>query len=502
VEGSFALVFRDRERSHAVAARDGMGNRSAGYVLTAERFLVGPDDAALAAAGSDTELDRLRLAELFAGEELSGPGTFFAHVRALVPGELLLVGADEVRRRPLPRPEPASRLEAGTRPEELVERFAALLDAAVARRLRGCRRAAVMLSGGLDSAPLALLAARHLGGDAVTALSWRLDAAAADERRFVEATARAGGLDVEWIAGDDPQALPFAGLDRWPVNPSSPEDTAYRWLHERSYRRARELGHDLVLWGFGGDSLYAPARRWWWTLLAAEGIGPAVDQLRAVAAESGWPAALRRHVLAPLLPKARELRRRPPPWLEPAAVELLREQPRWPRDVERARRPGQADRLLALLDAEGCHFERWHARRCGVELAFPLRDAALVELCLAVDDHLLQRGDESRVLLREASRGLLPEEVRTRRGKASLRDLVDRGLAPARLRPARSLLLADEALWRGFVSAAAVERWLDADFRDDGERAALLRCLHAEVWRRRRAGESLTAVDLDATAPR
>ena len=198
--------------------------------------------------------------------------------------------------------------------------------------------------------------------------------------------------------------------------------------------------------------------------------------------------------MSPLLPKRRSLRREPAAYLTPEARRLLANRPRWPPDVERARRPRQAERLLALLDAHGANVERYYAEPFGIEVRTPLRDPDLVEFMLAVPDHLLQQGDETRPVLRAASRGLLPESVRLRRGKAGFQAVLERGLAPENLRWAPALLLDPEALWRGFVEESAVRRWLEGRLAGEWDRLGFLQCLNSELWRYRRAGGDLAAL--------
>ena len=69
-----------------------------------------------------------------------------------------------------------------------------------------------------------------------------------------------------------------------------------------------------------------------------------------------------------------------------------------------------------------------------------------------------------------------------------------RGLLPDRLRWSGPLLRSPEALWRGLVQPAAVERWVAGDVRDDSDRVGLLQCLFAELWRFTRAGGELEAL--------
>jgi asparagine synthase (glutamine-hydrolysing) len=138
--------------------------------------------------------------------------------------------------------------------------------------------------------------------------------------------------------------------------------------------------------------------------------------------------------------------------------------------------------------------ERRYAAAFGLEIRAPLRDPDLVELMLAVPDHLLAQGTETRPVLREACSGLLPESVRLRRGKAAFSAVLERGLAPENLRWAPALLERPDALWHGFVEEAAVRRWLAGDLATNADRIGLLHCLYGELWRHVRSGGDLREV--------
>lgn len=480
----------DAERDLTAIACDGMGNRYLAYSLADDRLACSPRPNDLArGASAQRRQPSVRLAEYFAYEELSGSETFFDSVRSLLPGEMIVVQAGRLRRRWLTGPRPDACIERGSW-EEYVEEFAHLLDASVRRCLRGVDRVAVLMSGGLDSTPIAAFAARHLAnrgaGTAVSALSWRLSDRQGDESALIRLVAEKVGLEVEWVECDD--ATPFSRLDEWPVHPATPEQTSFRWFHQRSYARAAARGHTVLLAGFCGDALYVHGRRWAWDLLSAEGPGRAIDRLREVAAQIGWRQTLRTHVFAPLLPRSRGLRRELPGYLTAEARQLLAARARWPRDLETARRPRQAERLLALLDAHGAEVERYYTEPFGLEQRTPLRDHALVQFMLAVPDHLLQQGSETRPVLRSAVAGLIPEEVRRRRDKGAFHDVHARGMATERLRWTKRLLLDPDALWRGYIEEAAVRSWVDSSPTDSWGKLGYLQAIFGELWRRERAG--------------
>ena len=192
--GSFAVALRDPARDLTVIASDGMGNRSPCYSSPAGgSSLRRPTPRRWSThRRSPARLCALRLAEFFAFEDLSGPATFFDGVQSLLPGEMLILEGGRSRRRWLTRPRLETRIERAHW-EDYVEEFAELLDASVRRCLVDLDRVAVLMSGGLDSTPIAALAARQLGAErspsspsspsSVTALSWRLSDPRGDEQR-------------------------------------------------------------------------------------------------------------------------------------------------------------------------------------------------------------------------------------------------------------------------------------------------------------------------------
>ena len=501
--GAFAVQLLDPARDLVAIACDGMGNRSLAYSLSANRLVCSPEAADLVETSSGAGFARptgvLRWAEYFAYEELSGDETFFESVKTLLPGEMILFSKGAARRRWLPRPRLDLRTERAHW-EDYVEEFAGLLEGSVLRCIAGLDRVAVLLSGGLDSTPIAALAARHLapsrGRAAVTALSWRMSDPQGDESAYIRQAADHSGLQVEWVDCDD--AMPFSDLPHWPVHPFDPGTDLLPLVSPAQLcprRRAGKPRHPV--WILRRCALHRRAQMGR-DLLSAQGPGPAIDRLREVAAKIGWRRTLRSHIFGPLLPRRRGLRRELAPYLTESAQRSLGSRPRWPPEVATARRPRQAERLLALLDSHGAGVERHYTEAFGLEQRTPLRDFALVQFMLSVPDHLLQQGPETRPVLRAAVAGLIPEEIRRRRDKAYLSRVHDRGMESARLKWTRDLLLDPDALWHGYIEEPCVRSWVERSPVDNWGKLGYLQAIFAELWRRQRAGipwPSAEAVD-------
>lgn len=488
--GPFAFVAWDPFRRRVVAARDALGERTLCYAHDPDRgLLVAAFDegAVLAHPAVPATPDDDTWARWFAVEPPRPGATFYAAVRELPPAGRLLVDAAGARCETWWHPPSA---DSGERRSDAdwCALFRATLEESVAACLEGTgERAGVLLSGGLDSSSVALLAARQ--GTPPLALSWVFDApelAACDERRWIADVVRRGGLEARRVVADD--AVPLAGATAELTLPDRPPGNPYRPLKQRLYAAAREAGVGVVLTGACGDLLWTGGRRGAAaSLLAAGRPLAAAGELSTAAAERRWGDLLQAAAgLAPVLPRRR---RRARPWLRPEVARRLDDAPATG-DVT-ARR---AAALTGLRAARGVSGETAWAAREGVEVRDPYRDRRMVELALALPARLLHRRGEDKVLLRRALADLLPPSVARRRGSAPLLPLFLRGVCGVERGRARRLLERGER-WRRYVR----EEWLDAtlkelsagpiDRRPRGAAAvAVWRCLAAELWEELNSG--------------
>ncbi len=497
--GSFVVVVEDRQLREVILARDPMGGRALYYSLTSSYLQVSTEQSHLLVDQRvDTSLDAESLAHYFALESPSAGRTFFRGVRQLPPGHVLRVGAEHCHLaafwRPTPAPQPIR--NAG----ELAEELRGLLREAVSCRLRSAAQPGVLLSGGLDSTPIAGLARSVLGRHRkLHTFSWIFDRhPRADERRYAQDAARRFNLTPHAVRCDD--ALPLSDLPFWPVHPTTPEQNAYRWFHQRAYEAAKKAGCDLLLSGMCGDQLYHGGD--------PHGFD---ESLRA----SSWPRALsslarqtltggfnRRHWAA-LLPWAWRLERlarwpeRRYPWLTARAQSQLGDPVAREGWAAAFPRPGQALLLLGDTNGHGFAVERHFAALAGIELAYPLRDRRIIELFLNLPSSWLVRQGETRPLLRRACADLLPASIAARQDKANFTSLVVEGVYRRNAATTRRLLFKADAIWPELVDRTYVlDAWKRQDTGQGGVVLWLAACL--ELWLERRSEENVSALPLAA----
>jgi asparagine synthase (glutamine-hydrolysing) len=326
---------------------------------------------------------------------------------------------------------------------EYAEGLRATLDQAVRRQMRSAHPIGSLLSGGLDSSSVSVLAARALGEKnrrlpAFTGVPRSgFDGAVpaghyADEARYVDAIAKAAGnIDVTYVrddAGNDTAELErfFMALEGPVRNPAS-----LGWILS-ILRLARSQGQRVLLGGLYGN--YTISWSGWSQAL------PHLQRGRLLTAYRQWQlyyrrtsysrwVALRKLFVEPLLPERlgnwADRRRRPgriAPWHDHAAI-----RPDFAAAMAvgaRAQKNGhdflyrmRADeRLRGLSQAD--YIGDWQAAEkavTGVEVRDPTADIDVVAYCFGVPPEQYLAEGIDRSLIRRAMWGLLPESVVTNR---------------------------------------------------------------------------------------
>ena len=450
--GDFAFAIWDRRRRALLCVRDRMGVRPLYYVSIPGLFAFATEIAGLLALSQvPHRLNEARVAEHLAGMASDKTSTFYLDILRLSPGHCLSVQDATVRVWPYWRLDP-ERQAGGASDQAYADELRTLLAQAVRCRLRANTPVGATLSGGLDSSAVACIARDLLrlegGGPLRTFSAIFPDLPPTDERRFIDRALQSGGLDPDRVRGDRIDAL--RDLDGRGPGLDEPDSSTIVLLYGALFDRARHRGVRVVLDGLEGDTAVSHgfayplelARTGRWIALATE--------IKAFAATQGVPASrLLYQSLSPLVP----------PWIRGIGRRVTRR--------DRARR---APVIRGDLARRVCLEERWHVRRdtwlegirtarhdhwrridspvvthavetvsrtaarFSIEPRHPFLDSRLIEFTLALPGRQKLRGGLTRVVLRAAMAGVLPEEIRWRKGKADLRPIIPHALG--RVEPA------------------------------------------------------------------
>jgi len=160
VHGMFAVAIWDSRKRKLVLARDRLGKKPLYYALRGSRVIFGSElKALLAHGGVARQLDHEALVQYLACEYVPAPGTILRGVRKLPAAHVAILDDHGFRlRRYWDVPGPS---EQRVSPVDAAGELLRLLDGAVAKRLVADVPVGVFLSGGIDSTSIAALAARH-----------------------------------------------------------------------------------------------------------------------------------------------------------------------------------------------------------------------------------------------------------------------------------------------------------------------------------------------------
>jgi len=505
--GMFAFAIWDGAARRLLLARDRLGVKPLYWAMAGDRLLFASEIKAILKSGLVAATPNVRvLSEVLATRGTAGEETMFEGVYKLLPGHRLVFEDGRVRIEkywdlPLDGPDPElERMHDGA----LIDRFRSLLQESVRLRLMSDVPLGMFLSGGIDSSAIAALMAREIDRPVDT-----FSVAFADRRfselEYARAVARAIGANAHEIVIDDRDF--FAALPRlvWhedePIaHPSSVP------LHFVSVLARQHVV--VVLTGEGSDEL-----------LAGYGKYPrAVINWRAgTVYERLVPAAVRASVAGSLVPRlpgraGRYARRSflamprnaSAMFLDNFAGMPVRQQ----RELLSATalaggdpyssslayfnevngRSGLLGRLLhtdiKTYLVELLMKQDQMSMSASIESRVPFLDHVLVEFAARLPDRLKLRGFTTKRILREALRGLLPEEILTR---PKMGFPVPFGeWTRDRWQPVvRDVLLDRRTRERGLINPAAVEQLLAA--HRDGATAggdAIWALVNLELWYR------------------
>lgn len=348
--------------------------------------------------------------------------TAWLEIRRVPPGSVVEVVSDgraQVRR----WWEPHRLLGRQRRPPgEVVELFRRLLTGAVEASHRG--RVAVLLSGGLDSAAVALAPSRRRRQQRLLHVVFPPECGC-NERDYAQACAAALDLPLEVVDGQLEPWSPEEDLAVWgscpSVLPTGIDEAALPYLAATGIDTVLD-GHDAdgVLAGHAG--VLAPlvlAGRWRRLADLGRRYGPGrlgrqlSNELLPARDRRGWMPSRRGDVRLDLLPLLRggtaarvvaATRWRPPPqaWREAQLAPVL---------------PPLADGFGDLEMLAAAH---------GLDIDHPFAERHLVEFLLGLPLHLKADPERSKWLLRDALADCLPETIRNRRGKATFDAVLQR----------------------------------------------------------------------------
>ena len=436
--GMFAFALYDSVRNTLFCARDRYGEKPFLFGAGRDFFAFASEYRALLQhPGLSLDIDEWRLlrAAHNAGTGLDGDRqTVFNDVQQLLPGEAMEVDVLSLERRIWRYWQVAPGEQRAVLDEQVVyDEFRELLIDSVRLRMRSDVPVGSCLSGGLDSSAIVCISRRLLGEDAeYHAFTGRFPGTPADEWSYASQVVDATGVHshvvepgVEGFLEELPQ---FVSANELPVGSSS------QYAQWNVFRLAKQHGVTVLLDGQGADETLGGYEQYFARYV--EALREAGDSDR-LALE--LPMIRDRYPLA-LTPPARAVRDRLPfrmrhalsnrfgigtsmlYGLRPDVARKVMGDNALPRlagfnPLASALVQDTFGRYLTTLLRYGDRNSMAHSR----EVRLPFCDHRIAEFVSRLPPHLLMGEVQTKRLLRESMRGILPEGIRTRWNKQGFR---------------------------------------------------------------------------------
>ena len=432
LNGDLSFALWDETERRLWCVRDLIGARPFFYAQSADRFYFSNTLEVLRQApGVSSKLDPQFIGDFLLQESCEDwARTVYRDIHRLPPGHTLVYSGGELCVRhytDFPVEEPLWL----KRPEEYVARFQELLEQAVRERLPR-RPCGIFLSGGLDSTSVAAVACKIAKQDRASGplRAYTIDCRPMfndEEGILASLVARSLGVDIEILSGAS--CLPYEGWEDSLLRTPEPYHDPFLLLTQRQYRQVQAHAR-VVLSGYGGDDILT-GQAWPYLtyLFRQRAFGTIVQTFGQYILKHGRIPPLRggfRTRLRRWMGRTDPLTEFPP-WLEPHFAERHNLRGRW-RELQESPKAGHPLHPIAFA---GLSSKSWasvvESEDAGwtgvpVEMRAPLLDQRLLRFLLRVPPVPWCMEKE---LLREAMRGMLPEEVRARQKTPLLGDLIE-----------------------------------------------------------------------------
>ena len=477
LEGMFGLAIWDETRRRLVLARDRAGEKPLFWTEVGHEIRFASEiQALLEFPDQPRRLNRRALRLYQALGYVPAPYTMFEGINKLPPASLLIAESGRTEIRPFWSAADAARKPSTLAPGDTTTLRDTLLRA-VKRELMSDVPLGIFTSGGLDSSLLVAAAARGIPGERIHTYAVRFTESGYDESPYAEAVTHAIA-SVHHVVTADEESLNRAleVVSRSLAEPlGDPAVLPTFLLAEAACKDVK-----VILSGEGADELFGGYPTYLGHKFADlwQRVPRPLRQATRWAVER-WPSSTGKMTLEYMLKQFLSATERP--WLERhlswlgamtiedgVSAELAGKLDRFPDDP--LNRVMWFDFLTYLPDDLLVKVDR-ATMLASVEARAPFLDREVMELVLPVPSRFKVRGLTTKAILKEAARGLVPDEVINRRKRGlsvPVARWLNTGLAPLADRLLDTPLLKEHrtgrrnharTLWPQLMLALWSERW-------------------------------------------
>lgn len=444
--GDFAIAIWDETKQHLICVRDPLGVKPLYYVRTDDLFLFATEIRTILASGMiPRRINETRVADFLLRNWEDKESTCYREVFRLSPAHTLTCNASRIETRRYWSFSERSRSACSDSPRDLVEQFRHLFITAVRDRIPAEGTIGSMLSGGLDSSSVTCVARDIVSRESKRTLHSfsgifpNLPLALRDkvhEQSYIDAVIEQGRLIPHFIEGD--QLSPFLDVETILNLFGEPIDTPNLYIHWAAYQQAKQENVCVMLDGLGGDEAISYGterfedllRKGKWLELYREAHDYSERWNWLSPTKVIWRMAMKPHLPKSLMTLWKKNVRRNIATLPPFDAPIR---------AEFAQKTNAFERYFSFRKPEPFSVERIHIRMLesgigpycleqadkigayhGLEARFPFFDRRLLEFTVLLPSALKLHNGWERYILREAMRGIVPNQITDRLSKGNL----------------------------------------------------------------------------------
>ncbi|MDI7261499.1 MAG: asparagine synthase (glutamine-hydrolyzing) [Thermodesulfobacteriota bacterium] len=501
--GMWAFAIIDLKKKRIFCSRDRAGVKPFYYLYNGKRFCFASEIKALLQIDDFyPETNEQVVADyLFSGLLDHTHETFFKNIHQLRPGEYLMAESKgltiksywdiEVKEIHFPRK------------DDYAERFYELLEDSIRLRLRTDVPIGTCLSGGLDSSSIVCLASKlmfegihidpWLVGEKQKTFSSCFEDPTYDERRFIESV-------IQHTKAENNYVFPsvdafFKEMPRLLWHQEEPFGSTSIYAQWNVMRLAKERGVTVLLDGQGGDELLAGYPPSFYALFKQTvrqvALVSLIKEIRGFLKHQGQmidqfvPRVISSLVSNVFNPLFQHLNPGGFGWIEESFKK------KYYRSVTKPNRfENELNNYLYHIFRSAAlpsllHYEDRNSMAYSIETRLPFLDYRLVEFVFGLPMEFKIRGGVTKIILRKAMEGILPEEVRNRMDKMGFVTPEADWLRTTLRDPIREIFNSKSFSERGIFNIANVHRAFQDHCNGKVDNHSMIwRCVNLELWLR------------------
>lgn len=471
--GSFILLRYDCITQELIVTNDALGDFAAHYYQKDGLIQISDlPDLLLTAENSMIRQDRV--IHYFAISKPLDNAAFFEEIKQVNPGQYLIFSDRCVDKKYYYKPPEIVDFKSKSI-EALSDQFKDLIQQAIKLQTRGHERVGVMLSGGMDST---FVAANGLkAGKKISTFSYVFpNTPEANESIWIDSM-RSLSFDMNTFVGDSywPLKSPIYASINAPVN------NQYRPLKDVIYQKAESQGIKILLSGVFADHLYT-GYIYWLVDQARRSPFAAIKSLYKTMKQLGIKTGLKQ-----VSPKKWSHKLKPSaPWLNLETTERFNEI-KQNNNIYNHPHPQQFALVYGLSTAQFSWLDHEHGYRHNLFVRHPFRDRRVVEFLMSLPAWILGTVNQTKKLVRYASKDMLPDVIIRRRKITTLLPIMAKGLLDKEFEKVKKILTNEKCSWQNYIQEDLVQKILNNPKKayDERDFVLLWQCLSYEMWQTR-----------------